>query len=397
MTKTKDSTFFENKLLDFIAETDPLFTMMQWLTEQLMEIEVSKKANAQKGVHSTERKTYRCGTRLRRFDTRLGTMYLLIPKLREGGYIPFFVTEKRRSEQALIEVVQEAWVNGISTRKIDRLAKSLGIENISASQVSEISKGLDDMVAEFRTRPLAGEYPVLWIDALYEKIRDQDRCQNKAIMVVKGINLQGMPQILAVEPFNEESEENYVSLFSSLKDRGLKKVWLCVSDAHRGLQNAIRKEFLGASWQRCKVHFMRNILAKVTHKNKEVFASRLKQIWLQPDRETAIAYCREVIEQYADALPEATAILEDGLEDSLQFYSFPEIDARKIASTNTLERLNKEIRRRSKVIGVFPSVSSYIRLICSYLIEYEEDWQTGRSYIKAESLVKQQALLNTAA
>jgi transposase-like protein len=397
MTKTKDSTFFENKLLDFIAETDPLFTMMQWLTEQLMEIEVSKKANAQKGVHSTERKTYRCGTRLRRFDTRLGTMYLLIPKLREGGYIPFFVTEKRRSEQALIEVVQEAWVNGISTRKIDRLAKSLGIENISASQVSEISKGLDDMVAEFRTRPLEGEYPVLWIDALYEKIRDQDRCQNKAIMVVKGINLQGMPQILAVEPFNEESEENYVSLFSSLKDRGLKKVWLCVSDAHRGLQNAIRKEFLGASWQRCKVHFMRNILAKVTHKNKEVFASRLKQIWLQPDRETAIAYCREVIEQYADALPEATAILEDGLEDSLQFYSFPEIDARKIASTNTLERLNKEIRRRSKVIGVFPSVSSYIRLICSYLIEYEEDWQTGRSYIKAESLVKQQALLNTAA
>ena len=397
MTKTKDSTFFENKLLEFIAEPDPLFSMMQWITEQLMEIEVSKKANAQKGIHSSERKTYRCGTRLRRFDTRLGTMYLLIPKLREGGYIPFFVTEKRRSEQALIEVVQEAWINGISTRKIDRLAKSLGIENISASQVSEISKGLDDMVAEFRTRPLEEEYPVLWIDALYEKIRDQDRCQNKAIMVVKGINLQGMPQILAVEPFNEESEENYISLFASLKDRGLNKVWLCVSDAHRGLQNAIRKEFLGASWQRCKVHFMRNILAKVTHKNKEVFASRLKQIWLQPDRETAIAYCREVIEQYADVVPEAISILEEGLEDSLQFYSFPEIDARKIASTNTLERLNKEIRRRSKVIGVFPSVSSYIRLICSYLIEYEEDWQTGRSYIKAESLAKQQALLNMAA
>jgi transposase-like protein len=181
-------------------------------------------------------------------------MYLLIPKLRVGGYIPFFVIEKRGSEQALIEVVQEDWINGISTRKIDRLAKSLGIEHISASQVSEISKGLDDMVTEFRTRPLEEEYPVLWIDALYEKIRDHDRCQNKAIMVVKGVNLQGIPQILAVEPFNEESEENYVSLFASLKDRGLKKVWLCVSDAHRGLQNAIQKEFLGASWQRCKVH-----------------------------------------------------------------------------------------------------------------------------------------------
>ena len=142
MTKNKDTAFFENKLLDFIAEQDPLYAMMQWLVEQLMEIEVSKKANAPKGIHSAERKTYRCGTRLRRFDTRLGTMYLLIPKLRDGGYVPFFVTEKKRSEQALIEVIQEAWVNGISTRKIDRLAKSLGIENISASQVSEISKGL---------------------------------------------------------------------------------------------------------------------------------------------------------------------------------------------------------------------------------------------------------------
>jgi transposase-like protein len=324
-------------------------------------------------------------------------MYLLIPKLREGGYIPFFVTEKKRSEQALIEVVREAWINGISTRKIDRLAKSLGIENISASQVSEISKGLDDMVIEFRTRSLEEEYPVLWIDALYEKIRDQDRCQNKAIMVVKGINLQGMPQILAVEPFSEESEENYRLLFSSLKDRGLNKVWLCVSDAHRGLQNAIQKEFLGASWQRCKVHFMRNILAKVPHKDKELFANRLKQIWLQPDRTTALSYCREIIEQYEDVLPEAIAILEDGLEDSLQFYGFPEIDSRKISSTNTLERLNKEIRRRSRVIGIFPSVDSYVRLICSYLMEYEEDWQTGRSYIKAESLVRQQALLNTAA
>lgn len=149
MTKTKDTTFFENKLLEFITESDPLFAMMQWLTEQLMEIEVSKKANAKKGVHSSERKTYRCGNRLRRFDTRLGTMYLLIPKLREGGYVPFFVTEKKRSEQALIEVIQEAWVNGISTRKIDRLAKSLGIENISASQVSDINKGLDEMVATF--------------------------------------------------------------------------------------------------------------------------------------------------------------------------------------------------------------------------------------------------------
>jgi putative transposase len=397
MTKTKDTTFFENKLLDFITESDPLFAMMQWLTEQLMEIEVSKKANAKKGVHSAERKTYRCGNRLRRFDTRLGTMYLLIPKLREGGYVPFFVTEKKRSEQALIEVIQEAWVNGISTRKIDRLAKSLGIENISASQVSEINKGLDEMVATFRTRRLEAEYPVLWIDALYERIRDNNQTKNKAIMVVKGINLEGMQQILAVEGFEGETEENYRSLFSSLKARGLEKVWLCVSDAHKGLQNAIRKEFLGSSWQRCKVHFMRNILARVSLKDKLVFASKLKQIWMQPDRESAISYCRGIVQQYEDVFPEAIGILEDGLEDSLQFYSFQEIDSRKISSTNTIERLNKEIRRRSSVVGIFPSTESYIRLLCTYLMEYEEDWQTGRSYIKAESLVKQQALLKTAA
>lgn len=397
MTKTKDSTFFENKLLDFIAEPDPLFAMMQWLTEQLMEIEVSKKANAKKGVHSVERKTYRCGNRLRRFDTRLGTMYLLIPKLREGGYVPFFVTEKKRSEQALIEVIQEAWVNGISTRKIDRLAKSLGIENISASQVSEINKGLDEMVATFRTRRLEAEYPVLWIDALYERIRDNNQTKNKAIMVVKGINLEGMQQILAVEGFEDETEENYRSLFSSLKARGLEKVWLCVSDAHKGLQNAIRKEFLGSSWQRCKVHFMRNIMARVSQKDKLIFASKLKQIWMQPDRESAISYCRGIVQQYEEVFPEAIGILEEGLEDSLQFYSFQEIDSRKISSTNTIERLNKEIRRRSSVVGIFPSTDSYIRLLCTYLMEYEEDWQTGRSYIKAESLVKQQALLKTAA
>ena len=397
MTKTKDTTFFENKLLDFIAEPDPLFAMMQWLTEQLMEIEVSKKANAKKGVHSAERKTYRCGNRLRRFDTRLGTMYLLIPKLREGGYVPFFVTEKKRSEQALIEVIQEAWVNGISTRKIDRLAKSLGIENISASQVSEINKGLDEMVATFRTRRLEAEYPVLWIDALYERIRDNNQTKNKAIMVVKGINLEGMQQILAVEGFEGETEENYRSLFSSLKARGLEKVWLCVSDAHKGLQNAIRKEFLGSSWQRCKVHFMRNIMARVSQKDKLIFASKLKQIWMQPDRESAISYCRGIVQQYEEVFPEAIGILEEGLEDSLQFYSFQEIDSRKISSTNTIERLNKEIRRRSSVVGIFPSTESYIRLLCTYLMEYEEDWQTGRSYIKAESLVKQQALLKTAA
>ena len=397
MTKTKDTTFFENKLLQFITEEDPLLAMLQWVTDKLVEVEVDQKVNSVKGKHTKERTTYRCGTRVRRFDTRLGTLYMVIPKLRKGGYIPFFVTEKKRSEQALIEIIQEAWKNGISTRKIDRVAKSLGIENISASQVSEINKGLDDMVHEFRTRPLEAEYPVLWVDALYEKIRNDSRVQNMAVQVVKGINKEGIPQILAVEPMENESEETYRTLFANLKSRGLKTVWLCVSDAHKGLQAAIRKEFIGASWQRCKVHFMRNVLAHVNQKEKEKFASHLKQIWIEPDKEAAIDCANRLVAKYGNRFPQAIECLENGLEDSLQFYEFPEIDHRKISSTNSIERLNLEIRRRSRVVGVFPSIGSYIRLITSFLIEYEEDWQSGRSYINQQSLAKQRALLKKAA
>jgi len=397
MTKTKDTTFFESKLLEFITEADPLLAMLQWVTDKLVEVEVARKVNSIKGKHTSERSTYRCGTRVRRFDTRLGTLYMVIPKLRKGGYIPFFVTEKKRSEQALIEVIQETWKNGISTRKIDRVAKSLGIENISASQVSEINKGLDEMVYEFRTRPLESEYPVLWVDALYEKIRNDNRVQNMAVLVVKGINQQGIPQILAVEPMENESEETYRALFLKLKSRGLKTIWLCVSDAHKGLQAAIRKEFIGASWQRCKVHFMRNVLAHVTQKEKKTFASHLKQIWLEPDKESAIVSADRLIAKYEKRFPQAIECFENGLEDSLQFYDFSEIDHRKISSTNSLERLNVEIRRRSRVVGIFPSVNSYIRLITSYLIEYEEDWQSGRSYINQEALAKQRLQLRKAA
>ena len=206
---------------------------------------------------------------MRRFDTRLGTAYLCIPKLRNGGYVPFFVVERKRSEQALIQVVQEAFVNGVSTRKIERLAKALGIEGMSAGQVSEINKGLDEQVERFRTRQLEAEYPVLWIDALYEKIRRNGRVVNTAVMLVTGINASGTREILAVQPMEVESEENYTLLFKQLKARGLQRVWMVVSDAHLGIQAAVRKTFLGASWQRCKVHLMRNIMAHVNQRDKK--------------------------------------------------------------------------------------------------------------------------------
>ena len=226
------------------------------------------------------------------------------------------MTEKKRSEQALLQVVQEAFVNGVSTRKIERLAKSLGIESISASQVSEINKELNEQVAEFRQKRLESTYPVIWIDALYERIRVGRRVCNMAVHVV------------------------------------------------------------------CKVHFMRNILAHVPAKEKEHFAARLKQIWQQPDVQSARAYAERLIQEYVAQFPKAVEVLENGLEDSLQYYEFPEVDARKISSTNILERLNKEIRRRSRVVGIFQSMDSYIRLVCCYLIEYSEDWESTRCYIQ---------------
>jgi putative transposase len=397
MARRNLSTVFKSLLLQFVAEQDPLLSMLEWVTQQLMEVEAENKVGAEKGKHSTERNTHFSGHRVRRFDTRLGTSYLLVPKLRNGGYIPFFFTERKRSEQALIQVVQEAFVNGVSTRKVEKLAKALGIEGLSASQVSEINKGLDEQVEQFRTRPLEKEYPVLWIDALYEKIRRNGRVVSNAIMLVTGINASGTREILAVQPMETESEENYTILFNQLKSRGLQKVWLVVSDAHLGIQAAVRKNFLGSSWQRCKVHMMRNIMAHVTQRDKKAVGAKLKQIWLQPDRKSAVRMAKIFIAEFQSKYPKAVETLREGLEDSLQFYALEDFDAKKISSTNMHERLNREIRRRSRVVGIFPSIESYVRLVTSYLIEYSEEWSTGRCYIKAETIDLCRARLGLAA
>ncbi len=397
MAKGNDTNCFKKMLLNFIAEPDPLFSMLEWLTHRMMELEAESKVGATKGKHTADRSTFFSGTRVRRFDTRLGTMYLLVPKLRKGGYIPFFVTEKKRSEQALIRVVQEAFINGVSTRKIERLAHSLGIENISASQVSDMTRELDEQVQNFRSRPLEKEYPVIWVDALYEKIRYDGRVVPMAVMVVAGITSAGTREILAVEPMLRESEETYRALFKGLKQRGVEKIWLCISDAHGGLQAAIKKSFLGCSWQRCKVHFMRNILAHVSHRDKAVFASELKHIWLEPTKESALRAANELVKKYQKRFPQAMEVLEEGLEDSLQFYSFQSFDFRKISSTNLLERLHKEIRRRSRVVGIFPGPESYLRLVTCYLMEYADDWSTGKSYINRDIIEEHRAKVLIAA
>jgi transposase-like protein len=261
MAYLNSTVSFEKMLLKFISDEDPMQSMLKWLCERLMEAEVNSKLCAEKSERNKERQGYRSGYRVRRFDTRMGTIYLMVPKIRNGGYIPFFVESKKRSEAALMNVIQEAYVNGVSTRKIDKLAKSLGIESISRGQVSVITKELNKQVDAFRNRPLDSIYPVLWVDALYERIRDTQQVKNMAVIVVTGITTEGKRDILAVEPMCEESATTYTRVFDRLKERGVEQVCLVVSDAQKGLVKAAREAFIGCSWQRCKVHFMRNILA----------------------------------------------------------------------------------------------------------------------------------------
>ena len=386
-TNIDETKIFKEILTQFVTEKDPLLSMLKWIMEQLMKIESETKVGAKKNEHNEQRKSYFSGYRPRRFDTRLGTIYLMIPKIRKGGYIPFFITEKRRSEQALISMIKEAYVNGVSTRKIETIAKELGIENISASQVSQINKGLDEQVQEFRNRPLQKEYPFIWVDALYEKIRDYDgKVVSTAIMIAYGVNLEGKREVLAIEPFINESYDTWKSFFDKLKDRGVKKIALLISDAHKGIQKAFKETFINSSWQRCKVHFMRNILAHIPHRAKKSFAQKLKNIWLQENKEEAIKVAQNIIDEYSKKFPKAIEILQEGLEDSLQFYHFPQIEKRRISSTNIVERINKEIRRRTKVISIFPSKESYLRLVSTYLMEFTEDWEVERSYINHNKL-----------
>jgi len=389
MTLPKQVTnYFNAKVAEFLFSEDPLHEMLDWLLHEFMKAETEAKVGSEKNKHNKDRKTYFSGYRTRRFDTRLGTFYLLVPKLRNGGYVPFFIQEKKRSESALISLVQEAYVNGVSTRKMDRLAKSMGIVGISAGQVSELTKGLNKEVSEWRNRPLESSYPVIWVDALYEKIRFEGRVISSAVLVVQGLNSEGKRDVLAIEPMLDESEASWKNLFDKLKDRGLNEVWLVVSDAHKGIQAAVTKCFLGSQWQRCKVHFMRNILSQITHRSKREFAEKLKQIWYQPNLKSARRYAESLVLEYENQFPEAIKCLLEGLEDSLQFYHFEGFDKRKTSSTNTLERLNREIRRRTRVVGIFPSRESYVRLVTMYMIEYTEDWMTSKAYFSEASILK---------
>jgi putative transposase len=303
-----------------------------------------------------------------------------------GGYQPFFLVNRQRSEVALMSVIQECWINGISTRKMRRVFQSFGIEDISAGQVSNVTKDLDKEVNRFRSEPISEQYPVIWIDALYEKIREDQKVVSKAIMVAMGINNEGHKEILAIEPMENESKDTWALFFNKLKNRGMQKVGLVVSDAHAGIQAALKSAFIGSAWQRCKVHFMRNILAKIPHKHKALIGKQLSHIFNQENYDQAKQIAMEVIQKFNTKFPDAIETLSDGLEDALQFFHFDELPYGRTSSTNHLERLNLEIRRRSNVFGIFPSTDSFLRLIGSYLLEYQADWATGKAYIRPDKL-----------
>lgn len=387
MTNKNNTELFEKLLVSFCQEEDPMKEMLQWMTNQLMEIEINNfKTQAEKGEHRPDRKTYRNGYRVRRWDTRLGTLYLTIPKVRQGGYQPFFLVNKQRSEAALMSVIQECWINGVSTRKMRRVFNAFGIEDISAGQVSNMTKELDHEVTRFRTQSLNSHYPVIWIDALYEKIREDHKVVSKAIMIAMGINEYGKKEILAIEPMENESTDTWSLFFSKLQDRGLSHIDLLVSDAHKGIQSALKTSFLGTSWQRCKVHFMRNVLARIPHKHKAHIGQFLSLIFNQPSYAQAKHFALDFIEKHYAQFPDAMDILSNGLEDALQFFNFQKLPFSKTSSTNHLERLNLEIRRRSNVVGIFPSTSSFLRLIGSYLLEYQNDWVSSKAFIRPDRL-----------
>lgn len=353
---------------------DPLRTMAEMIADFVMEAEVTEKVGAEPHERSADRTTHRNGHRPRRWDTRLGTLTLQVPKVREGGYIPSFIENRKRSEQALISVIQEAVVNGVSTRKVEVVLEELGIAGVSASQVSQLCGALDEKVRQFRDRPL-GESRYVWVDALYEKVRVDERVESMAVVIATGVNPQGRREVLGLDVIPAESEEGWTLFLKSLKERGLSGVQLVISDAHAGLKAAVRK-VLKAEWQRCKVHFYRNVLVHVPKRSQAEVSEAMKAVFVQRDEKSAKAKAADLARQFQSRFAKAMEVFEAGIDEVLSYLHYPQPHRTRISSTNPLERLNLEIRRRTRVVGIFPHTGSCLRLIGMLLVEKHEDWLT---------------------
>ena len=364
---------------------DVLCESIAWLVAELMDAEVATLVGAELGERAPDRRiTQRNGYRPRTWDTRVGRLELAIPKLRQGSYFPGFLEPRRRSERALLAVVQQAYVCGVSTRRVDQLVESLGLR-ISRSEVSRVCAALDEHVEAFRGRPLEGRYPYLFLDAKIEKVRDGGRVVAKALVVAHGVHETGRREILSINVGEAETEAFWCDFLRSLVARGLVGVQLAISDAHAGLKAAIAK-VLGCAWQRCTVHFLRDCLGHARTDQHGLLAALIRPIFNAGSLAEARDRLSEAVAHLEGSLSKAATLLEDAEPDILAFYSFRADHWRKLRSTNPLERFNKEIGRRTDVVGIFPNDRSLIRLAGMLCIEQNDEWLVGRGYLSAESI-----------
>ena len=364
---------------DFLKEAVAL------VAAQLMDAEITAQIGAAHGEVSADRVTHRNGYRSRGWETRVGEIELEIPKKRSGSYFPSFLEPRRRCEQAIVAVVMEAYVNGVSTRKVDRLVEQLGIHGMSKDRVSALCRGLDDQVAAFRDRPLEGAHPYLWLDAKLVKVRDRGHVYPKALVIAYSVHESGRREVIGLDIGEIETEAFWVMFLRSLRERGLQGVRLCVSDEHLGLKSAIAR-VLACPWQRCTVHFVRDMLRHCRPAQRGMVSAALREIFNADSHQGARERCGEVIERLRGPAPKVAELLEAAEEDLLAFYRFPGAHWPKLRSTNPLERINREIGRRADVVGIFPNDASAIRLAGALLIEQNDEWLVSRRYLSEESL-----------
>jgi transposase-like protein len=372
------------------ASPDLLRAMVKDFAEALMSADADAVCGAGYGERSPERVNRRNGYRERDWDTRVGSIELAVPKLREGSYFPDWLLQpRRRAEQAFVSVIADAYLAGVSTRRVEKLVQQLGVERMSKSQVSRLAKSLDQIVEDFRTRPLDGApYAYVTLDALVVKCREGGRTVNACVVHAVGVNRDGFRESLGLDVVTSEDGAAWLAYVRGLVARGLAGVRLVSSDAHPGLVDAIAATLAGASWQRCRTHFTRNLLTRVPKSAQSFVATMVRTIFAQPDAQTVHEQHARIVDQLQPRFPEAAALLDEAAADLLAFTAFPKEHWRQLWSNNSLERLNKEIRRRTDVVGIFPDRAAIIRLVGAVLAEQHDEWAVARRYMSAESIAK---------